>query len=697
MYRSSWWLAAALIGTNVALVQQVVVAKSVTEIGRTAQAITVEIRQVGSDGVGSGILLQRQGDVYTVLTAGHVVKSGSAFNVKTNDGKVHQSIANSIKLANNNIDLAVLKFRSSNNYNLAKIGASSSLEIGAPIYVGGFPAPTYAVGGGVFNFTEGRIIANANRINPLGYSLIYSNPTLSGMSGGPVLNEAGELVAIHGLGDRVGKKGELEKLGRNLGIVMETFGSEAVAMGVQLDQQITATPPNQMFSASDYFLRASVKYDKGDYKGAVSDYTEVIRLDPKNADAYNNRGLAKVMKIILPSELDTEVDNRGAIIDYNIAISINPKNAFFYNNRADAYRNLGKLKEAITDYSQAIKINPNFAEAYFERGKAYSRLGDKISKTRDFTIGVSKINPSTAQEYAWRGWIKSEYLQQYQDAILDYTQAIKINPGDVDLYQYRAMIYRYLEKYQNAIIDYTQAIKINPGDDVLYIGRAMSYEDLKQDTLAIKDYTHAINLDPENSEFSYFQRGEIYYRLDDYPKAISDFNQVTIDGCGSANQMGACLRRGIIKLELGDNKGAILEFDNLIKLIGFIESFASIESFYSRGMAKKNIGDLEGSIQDYQQVLNFPDTHQYKGFKAYYCRGLGYFGLGRIPSAIANFTEAIKLEPNKPEAYHHRGVAYQALKDRNNAIKDLKMADRLYLNENRLNKHRIVTQLLLKI
>jgi S1-C subfamily serine protease len=272
MHRSSYWFAAALIGTNVALVQQVVVAKPATEIGRMAQTITVEIRQVGSERVGSGILLQRQGDAYTVLTAEHVVDNGSAFTLKTADGKVHQSIANSIKSSGNNIDLALLKFRSSNSYTLAKIGDSSSLELGASIYVGGFPAPTYAVGGGVFNFTEGRVIANASRINDRGYSLIYSNPTLSGMSGGPVLNEEGELVAIHGLGDRAGSKGELEKLGRNLGIVVETFGSEAATMGFQLDQTIGVLSQNQTLSASDYFLRASSKYDQKDYEGAISDY-----------------------------------------------------------------------------------------------------------------------------------------------------------------------------------------------------------------------------------------------------------------------------------------------------------------------------------------------------------------------------------------------------------------------------------------
>jgi tetratricopeptide (TPR) repeat protein len=667
MYRSSTWLTAALIGTNVALVQQVVVAKTPTEIGRTAQAITVEIRQEGSNGVGSGILLQHQGDVYTVLTVGHVVKNRSTFTVKTPDGEVHQSISNSIKFARNNIDLGVLKFRSNNSYSLAKIGSSSTLELGNQIYVGGFPAPTYAVGGGVFNFTEGRVIANANEINPLGYSLIYSSPTLNGMSGGPILNEAGELVAIHGLGDRVGKKGELKKLGRNLGIAIETFGSEAVAMGIQLNQQINVLSQNQTLSASDYFLRASDKYDQKDFKGAITDYTKVIKIAPNNSDAYNNRGLARSKDSLCPDNpFVCSIDFAGAIADYNKAISIDRKNPFFYSNRADAFKGIKKYQDAINDYTKAIAISPNDSYFYFQRGTIYQLLQDKNSAIRDYKNSESKINPSTASEYSWRGYVRFNYLQRYQGAIDDYTKAIELDPGNATLYRDRALV----------------------------------YVDFKQDLLAISDYNKAIEFDAGDGDglgrVYYFERGSIYHRMDKYPQAIDNYlkslNQECIGGIDGF-MVVICENIGIIKLETGDNQGAFLNFDQIIKF-----GYSSPRYKYFRGLAKQNLGDQEGAKQDYKSLVEMDSKiDHFNAYESYLYRGLGYFGLGKTPNAIANFTAAIKLESNKPEAYHHRGVAYQALKDRNNAIKDLKMADRLYLNKNQLNKHRIVTQLLSKI
>jgi hypothetical protein len=61
MNRSSWLLSAALIGTNVALVQQVAVAKSAVEVGAIATAITVELKSTSNGKVGSGILIEKQG------------------------------------------------------------------------------------------------------------------------------------------------------------------------------------------------------------------------------------------------------------------------------------------------------------------------------------------------------------------------------------------------------------------------------------------------------------------------------------------------------------------------------------------------------------------------------------------------------------------------------------------------------------
>jgi hypothetical protein len=286
-------LTATLLGTNIALVQNVAWARSAAEIGETATEITLEIKSTNQRQVGSGILLQRQGDVYTVLTVAHVVANSAAFTIRTADDQVYRSIPGSVRRAKGNIDLAVLKFRSNKNYPLVKIGTSNTMKIGVPLYVAGFPAPTYAIEAGTLNFTEGKVIGKATKANKDGYSLIYSNTTLPGMSGGPVLNEVGELVAIHGQGDRAGEGGQGEKTGRNLGILVEHFGTVAQTMGVELEQPVATVPPSSSPNAADYFLSGNEKADRGDYKGALADYVSSISLDPQLIPAYDGGRVVK--------------------------------------------------------------------------------------------------------------------------------------------------------------------------------------------------------------------------------------------------------------------------------------------------------------------------------------------------------------------------------------------------------------------
>ena len=79
-------------------------------------------------------------------------------------------------------------------------------------------------------------------------------------------------------------------------------------------------------TSSEYFTSAVNKSDKGDYYGAISDYTRAIEIKPNYPEAYLNRGLSK-------ARLE---DYKAAIVDYNKAIEIKPNYALAYSNRAIA-------------------------------------------------------------------------------------------------------------------------------------------------------------------------------------------------------------------------------------------------------------------------------------------------------------------------------------------------------------------------
>ena len=442
----------ALLGTVATIViaqPTAVFAISADEVGKIAKSITVLI---DSKSPGSGIIIKRNGNTYTVLTARHVFKDTQAkYEIVTPDDKRYLLNYSSVKKLPN-IDLAVVEFTSTQTYSVAKIGDSDSATEGKAAYVAGFPKTSAAINSSIYNFTDGRITANASRPLEDGYALVYSNNTLPGMSGGPVLNENGEVVGIHGRADTraaesssINQNIQIAKTGFNLGIPINTslrlLASSQVDLGVKVPSAPVATGPK----ADDFLIQGREKLNKGDYQSAIQDFNQAIQLNPNYDDAYLSRGVTR----------RNLGDNQGASADYDQALRIAPNFAEAYVNRGVTRRELGDKQGAIADYNQALQINPNLANAYYNRGTARYELGDNQGAIADYNEAL-RINPNFAEAYNNRGRPRND-LGDYQSAIADYNEALRINPNLAYAYGNRGIARDNLGEKQGAIQDYQKA------------------------------------------------------------------------------------------------------------------------------------------------------------------------------------------------------------------------------------------------
>ena len=96
-------------------------------------------------------------------------------------------------------------------------------------------------------------------------------------------------------------------------------------------------------------------------------------------------------------------------------------------------------------------------------------------------------------------------------------------------------------------------------------------------------------------------------------------------------------------------------------------------AFTIRGRAYRAAGDFDRAIADYSEAIRIDQNY----VLAFYSRGIAYFNKGDNDCAIADYTEALRLTPRDILALQNRGHAYQAQRDYDRAIADYAEAIRI--------------------
>ena len=284
---------------------------------------------------GSGFIVKKSGNTYTVLTNAHVLQQSGNYQLLAPDGR---SYPLSVKqLFPSKIDLAEAEFTSDRDYQVAELGDIKTLMPGSNIYSYGWNASSTALGDRSPQLLPGSVSSIKSGKTYQGYNLVYTLNRVPGMSGSPLYNDQGKVVGVYGLGD--------SETTLTLGISIDTYTDKRLITLTNLSPQATTTT-NVRFNAEYYLRQGNLKLDNKDWKGAILDFDHAIAINPSYGQAYNYRGLAKY------SINDYEV----AILDYQKALSLNPQ-------YASAYFNLGLVKSELGDVISAI--------GYFRKASMY--------------------------------------------------------------------------------------------------------------------------------------------------------------------------------------------------------------------------------------------------------------------------------------------------------------------------------------
>jgi tetratricopeptide (TPR) repeat protein len=160
----------------------------------------------------------------------------------------------------------------------------------------------------------------------------------------------------------------------------------------------------------------------------------------------------------------------------------------------------------------AFLATPLFsAEAPKEAKEAnkLAREGAEASKDQDFNKAVELLKKATDLDHKYADELAAVYQQrayaaatnqQFEDAVNDYGEAIKLKPDDARIYEQRAAVEMKLNDNDKALADYSEAIKLKPNEVRYYSYRSYIYEvkgDIKN---SMVDTEKILKIDPKNQE-----------------------------------------------------------------------------------------------------------------------------------------------------------------------------------------------------
>ena len=655
------------------------------ELETLAKKITVKI-QSSSGSWGSGVIVKRNGNIYTVLTSAHVVCepdleessddcADRTYQIITSGSDRAYDVApSSIKLADEDVDLARLEFESEENLEVATLANY---------------APVSSKGESYADIRSG---ASRNQSEPVANSQIESESYASSLEGivAPQL-AASDIVTPN-----------IEEVNSNplqkyfvfaAGYAKKSKNAEAqwqFSPGYGLDQK---TGSFSIYNRSSFDEGYQLVYTCITYKGMSGG--PILDVEGRVVGIH---GKAEGEKV---NERNTDVS-----LGYSLAVPIGEFNNTERSLAKDLDLNINELniqtnQPGITDALRQSVTNtilttqvPNYnADScqWVKRGNQQWRLLDYAAAQSSFQKAIDDRD-GECDELAWYGkglsLIGSDFanpsqnnaqdvrLTVYKDAAEAFQTASKLNPKFYAALRRESIAWRAVDEPQLALDAINKTItleqeqieqeELEQESASLHNDRGALLAKLQQIEAAEAAYNAAIAID-ENYYLPYYNRGLTAGYREEWSQAIADFDRaIEYDDTYAP----AYFNRGNAYYASGDRANAKLNYEAAI----------SLEPEYAE--ANHNLGYIYDRDKNYASALQYYDKAiaiepNYR--RAYINRAKVYAIQKQWSKAKADYDKAIfELEDNDPQTYLSRGLVHSKLGQQQDAINDIQQAQILF-------------------
>ena len=444
-----------------------------------------------------------------------------------------------------------------------------------------------------------------------------------------------------------------------------------------------------------YWLGSAFDLQGGHASAAMREFRKALRLDPKTTGAHN--GLGRI--------LEQEGNLDEAIAEYQAELQVTPEdgNEAVHYSLAQAFDKKEDLDAAIAEYRQCDN-----AKSHYRLGVDLEKKGsmkEAIAEYREalhFDPGHNAADKALDLALRWRdlGWALPPPNIDLNSMVAKDQAKVQSNPNDARAHYDLGVALRQRNNKdahdtEKAIAEFDDAIRLKPDYAEAHFVRGWTLHQMGNLEDAMGEYQHALSLKPDLAYIHVFlalaidmKGGNLGGAIVEYQKAeelIPDDPQIHYDV-------------GYSFFQEGHLNEAVAEFRKALELRPMFAEATQrlLQATHQRdiGWAQLETNDLDGAIKHYQQAVSAtPDDAQahYRLGLAFRQRGEEYGnptgkhwvvaekGLPDIRSAIKQLKEALRLQPNYPEAHFALGWALDDDGDLDGAIAEYNEALRLKL------------------
>ncbi|HUY91692.1 MAG TPA: tetratricopeptide repeat protein [Pirellulales bacterium] len=280
--------------------------------------------------------------------------------------------------------------------------------------------------------------------------------------------------------------------------------------------------------------------------------------------------------------------------------------AFAFIARSRAWLAKNEFDKAQADVSEALRLEPNNARAYFARSR----------------IAQAQERPD--------------------DELSACDRALEIDPRDPFALEARSRLRATAGEYDRAIGDLDRAIESLPRSSQLRSERGYCRASKGDEDQALADFNDAIQLDPLDA-YSLAMRAGIHLRRQELDKALQDAELALK---AEAKLPEALAIRGVVRAQRGEFDAALGDLDESIRL-----DATDPRTFLNRGRIHFLQGRYDAAVIDYTQAISLTpdDANSYRG------RAEIWSKKGDAANAIIDLTQYLRLRPQDANAYAQRG------------------------------------------